>query len=637
MAIERGGPAPTRADGPRRDPARVRWRVDRRPVPAGRRRRRDRGRSPRLGPRDAAVRHGAPVRVRRVRAAGRARGWPGGRATSTSSRRRSGGSSSSPASVPAGADVDPQMLDGRVDAAYADVAGRSIVFDYSADGIRRSIEASLERLGVDRIDIALIHDPDDHWEAAIGEAFPALARLREEGVIRAIGAGMNQSAMLARFAREGDFDVFLLAGRYTLLDQDALDELLPLCVERGIAVMIGGVMNSGDPRRSAAGRPVQLPGRPPRRSSIAPSGSPRPAPGTASRSRRRRSSSRSPIRRSRRWSPASVGRAPRRVPGAAAPSRSRPPCGTTSAPRASSRRCADPGMTARRSTAHDPVDAHHHFCGPGPGRLPVADRRARRDPAAVRARRPRAAPGRGRHRRDRPRPDPLEPRRDARVPRDGGGHAVHPRRRRLGRPDATRRSPTRSPGSARGPGGDRLVGIRHQVHDEPDPDWLLRADVRRGHRGRRRAPVSPTTSSSGPGSCRPPLDTARALPQVRFVLDHLAKPPIAATATLEPWARCAPPVRRAAQCRVQALRARHRGRLGGLDRRRPRRPSVDRARGVRAGAAAVRLGLAGLPVAALVRAGRRRRSAGPGRRGAHARSARRLRRRTRSTSTVSRR
>jgi D-threo-aldose 1-dehydrogenase len=155
------------------------------------------------------------------------------------------------ADVPRDADVDPQQLDGRVDGAYADVGGRTIMFDYSADGIRRSLEASLERLGLDRIDVALIHDPDEHWAAAIGEAFPALARLREQGVLRAIGAGMNQSAMLARFAREGDFDVFLLAGRYTLLDQEALGELLPLCVERDIAVLIGGVMNSGilaDPR-----------------------------------------------------------------------------------------------------------------------------------------------------------------------------------------------------------------------------------------------------------------------------------------------------------------------------------------------------------------------------------------------------
>jgi D-threo-aldose 1-dehydrogenase len=147
--------------------------------------------------------------------------------------------------IPAGADIDDQ------DANYARTEPVGLVFDYGADGVRRSIEDSLGRLGLDRIDIALIHDPDDHWEAAIGEAYPALARLREQGMIRAIGAGMNQSAMLARFAREGDFDAFLLAGRYTLLDQDALTELLPLCLERDIAILVGGVMNSGvlaDPR-----------------------------------------------------------------------------------------------------------------------------------------------------------------------------------------------------------------------------------------------------------------------------------------------------------------------------------------------------------------------------------------------------
>ena len=150
-----------------------------------------------------------------------------------------------------GADVDRQRFGGRDDAFFVGTGPVRMVFDYSADGIRRSIEESLERLGLDRIDIALIHDPDDHWQAAIDEAYPALHRLREEGVIRAVGAGMNQSAMLARFAREGDFDVFLLAGRYTLLDQDALAELLPLCVERGIGVLVAGVMNSGilaDPR-----------------------------------------------------------------------------------------------------------------------------------------------------------------------------------------------------------------------------------------------------------------------------------------------------------------------------------------------------------------------------------------------------
>ncbi len=147
--------------------------------------------------------------------------------------------------VSAGADVDHQAFDGRDDAFYAATGPVRPVFDYSADGVRRSIEESLERTGLERIDIAFIHDPDDHWQAAIEGAYPALHRLREEGVLGAIGAGMNQSAMLARFAREGDPDVFLLAGRYTLLDQEALPELLPLCVERGIEIVLGGVMNSG--------------------------------------------------------------------------------------------------------------------------------------------------------------------------------------------------------------------------------------------------------------------------------------------------------------------------------------------------------------------------------------------------------
>jgi D-threo-aldose 1-dehydrogenase len=154
-------------------------------------------------------------------------------------------------SIPPDADIDHQSYDGRDDAYYGASQPFRPVYDYSADGVRRSIEESLLRLGLERIDIAYIHDPDGHWQAAIGGAYPALHRLREEGLIGAIGAGMNQSAMLARFAREGDFDVFLLAGRYTLLDQEALTELLPLCVDRRIAIVLGGVMNSGilaDPR-----------------------------------------------------------------------------------------------------------------------------------------------------------------------------------------------------------------------------------------------------------------------------------------------------------------------------------------------------------------------------------------------------
>jgi D-threo-aldose 1-dehydrogenase len=156
--------------------------------------------------------------------------------------------------VPPGADIDRQRLDGRDDAYYVVPPGIRMVFDYSADGVRRSIEESLERLGLDRIDIALIHDPDDHWRQAIDGAWPALERLRSEGVIRAVGAGMNQSAMLTRFVREATMDVVLVAGRYTLLDQGALADLLPACEARGVSVLVGGIMNSGvlaDPRPGA--------------------------------------------------------------------------------------------------------------------------------------------------------------------------------------------------------------------------------------------------------------------------------------------------------------------------------------------------------------------------------------------------
>jgi D-threo-aldose 1-dehydrogenase len=149
------------------------------------------------------------------------------------------------------ADIDRQEFDGREDAFYVGTGPVRPVFDYSYDGVMRSLEESLGRLGLERVDIAYIHDPDDHWEAAISGAYPALERLRQDGVVGAIGAGMNQSAMLTRFAQGGDFDVFLLAGRYTLLDQSALADLLPICEQKGIAIVVGGVMNSGvlaDPR-----------------------------------------------------------------------------------------------------------------------------------------------------------------------------------------------------------------------------------------------------------------------------------------------------------------------------------------------------------------------------------------------------
>jgi len=120
-----------------------------------------------------------------------------------------------------------------------------IKFDYSYDGVMQSLDSSMERLGVNRIDIVHIHDPDDHWQEAIEGAYPALEKLRSEGTIGAVSAGMNQWQMLARFAQEGDFDCFLLAGRYSLLDQSAVHELLPLCLEKNIGIMAGGTYNSG--------------------------------------------------------------------------------------------------------------------------------------------------------------------------------------------------------------------------------------------------------------------------------------------------------------------------------------------------------------------------------------------------------
>ncbi|HWG27120.1 aldo/keto reductase [Actinospica sp.] len=127
-------------------------------------------------------------------------------------------------------------------------------WDFSGDGVRRSIEDSLERLGLDRIDIAYLHDPDDHVEQALTEAYPALEKLRAEGVLRAIGVGMNQNAVPARFVTETDIDVVLLAGRYTLLDQSAAEGLLPAAEARGVTIVLGGVFNSGllaDPRAAA--------------------------------------------------------------------------------------------------------------------------------------------------------------------------------------------------------------------------------------------------------------------------------------------------------------------------------------------------------------------------------------------------
>ncbi|MEO3870387.1 aldo/keto reductase [Nonomuraea sp. B12E4] len=134
---------------------------------------------------------------------------------------------------------------GRADAEGFDVrAGVERRWDFSGDGVRRSLRESLDRLGLPAVDIALIHDPDDHADQAIEEAYPALAELRAEGVIRVIGVGMNQWQVPLRFVQETDIDVVMLAGRYTLLDQSGLP-LLEACVERGVRVLAAGVFNSG--------------------------------------------------------------------------------------------------------------------------------------------------------------------------------------------------------------------------------------------------------------------------------------------------------------------------------------------------------------------------------------------------------
>lgn len=129
------------------------------------------------------------------------------------------------------------------------------VVDYSYDGTMRSIEQSLLRLGTDRLDLLLIHDVDiwthgaeaieARFREAMAGAYVALDRLRGEGVIRGIGVGVNEADMCTRFAKAGSFDVMLLAGRYSLLEQPALTEFLPLAEQQGIGVLLGGVFNSG--------------------------------------------------------------------------------------------------------------------------------------------------------------------------------------------------------------------------------------------------------------------------------------------------------------------------------------------------------------------------------------------------------
>jgi D-threo-aldose 1-dehydrogenase len=121
----------------------------------------------------------------------------------------------------------------------------SRVRDYSADGTLRTMEDSLRRLRLDRVDIALIHDPDDHLAGALDGAYPALTRLRADGTVGAIGVGVNSVPVAEWFVSRCDLDCVLVAGRYTLLDDAAAASLFPLCRARGVAVLAAGVFNSG--------------------------------------------------------------------------------------------------------------------------------------------------------------------------------------------------------------------------------------------------------------------------------------------------------------------------------------------------------------------------------------------------------
>ncbi|MEV4889036.1 aldo/keto reductase [Nonomuraea sp. NPDC055795] len=132
----------------------------------------------------------------------------------------------------------------RDDEGFDVVAAERRVWDFSRDGVRRSLDESLVRLGLDHVDVALIHDPDAHSGQALAEAYPALEELRAQGVVKAIGLGMNQWQVPARFVRDTDIDVVMLAGRYTLLDRSGLP-LLDACAAKGVKVLAAGVFNSG--------------------------------------------------------------------------------------------------------------------------------------------------------------------------------------------------------------------------------------------------------------------------------------------------------------------------------------------------------------------------------------------------------
>lgn len=149
----------------------------------------------------------------------------------------------------------PQDPAGKMDPAGFHVpATHRRVRDFTRDGIRRSVEDSLARMGLDRIDVLYLHDAEEYFDDALREGYPALAELRSEGIVGAIGAGMYDTALLTTLVEEADVDVIMQSGRHTLLDHSALDTFLPACEERGVSVIAASVFNSG---LLAVPRPVE--------------------------------------------------------------------------------------------------------------------------------------------------------------------------------------------------------------------------------------------------------------------------------------------------------------------------------------------------------------------------------------------
>lgn len=137
---------------------------------------------------------------------------------------------------------------------YRDIPPFVANYDYSYDGVMRAVEASMQRMLTDRFDALFIHDCDrythggaapEYFHQAIVSAVPALEALREQKVVKAIGFGINETDLMTQAVKTTDVDLCLLAGRYTLLEQEPLDELFPICQERGVGIVLGGVYNSG--------------------------------------------------------------------------------------------------------------------------------------------------------------------------------------------------------------------------------------------------------------------------------------------------------------------------------------------------------------------------------------------------------